>query len=123
MGRFFIRITTIIVAIYFLISFYAAQYKGIDILGDWHTILFELCVLVCCFEQGRYHCKYLRFLLLSLLASDLLTKLDIEYDFLSVEAHNLIPIGLIAFGILTSTTLALHHFYKVTKLKYEREQK
>lgn len=120
MGRFLIRITTIVVSVYFILAYLIAQYCGVDILGDWHTILFELCALVCCFEQGKYHCKYLRFLLLSLLLSDLLTKLDIKYDFLSVSQHNLIPIAIIALGITTSLTLALRHFYKVSKLKRKR---
>lgn len=51
------------------------------------------------------------------ISSDLLTRLDNSFNFLSVTAHNLIPIGILALGIGISITLAIRHFYKVMKLQ------
>lgn len=120
MGKFLVRITIIIVAIYYIYACYLAQYKALDILFDYHPILFELIVVVYCFSEGKYHCRYIKFLAVSILISDTLTRLDNAYNFLSVTAHNLIPIFVIALGIIVSLTLAIHHFYKVRKLKRKR---
>lgn len=120
MGRFFVRITVIIIAVYYIYACYIAQYKGIDILYDYHPILFETIVVVYCFSEGKYHCRYIKFLAVSILISDTLTRLDNDFNFLSVTAHNLIPIFVIALGITISLTLAIHHFYKVIKLKRKR---
>lgn len=117
MGKFLVRITIIITAIHFLLAFYVAQYKGIDILGHWHLLFFELCVVIYCFSEGKYHCKYLKFVALAILICDTLTKLDIAYNFLSVSAHNLIPLYILGISIGIGIVKAFIHFYKVLKLK------
>lgn len=117
MDRLLVRLTIALTAIYFMISFVYAQFFGIDILADWHSIPFELCVVVSTFTAGRYHCVYMRSTAISLLLCDIITQVDNYYNFLSVSAHNLIPIGILALGLGTSITLAIRHFYKVAKLR------
>ena len=121
MGKFIVRATIAFTSIYFLLAFYVAQFCGIDILNDYHTILFELCVVVYCYSEGKYHCKYMKYTALSIFLADTLTRLDYMFDFMSVSAHNLIPIGILALGIGTSITKAIMHFVRVMKLKKKKK--
>jgi hypothetical protein len=119
MGKFFVRITIVAVAIYQVFAFILAQLLGVDIQSGNYILLFELCVVVYTFSEGKYHCKYMKYTALSILLADTLTRLDYMFDFLSVSAHNLIPIGILAVGIGTSITKAFIHFYRVMKLKHD----
>lgn len=117
MGKFLVRITVIVVAIFFIIDFLFAQFLCVDIHSDWYTTLFALVITVYSFSEGKYHCKFLKSTMLSIFLCDLLTRLDNTFDFLSITSHNLIPILLLVLGIGTSVALAIRHFYKVIKLK------
>lgn len=118
MGKFLVRISIVIVAIYQIIVYLFAQLLLMDISTNLYTLLFELCVVVYTFSEGKYHCKYMKYTALSILLADTLTRLDYMFDFMSVTAHNLIPIAILAVGIGTSITKAFRHFYRVIKLKY-----
>lgn len=120
MGKFLVRITTILVAIYFVVTFLIAQLCGENLFDDHYVLLFELCVVVYTFSEGKYHCKYMKYTALSILLADTLTRLDYIFDFMSVSAHNLIPIGILALGIGTSITKAIMHFVRVMKLKKKK---
>jgi len=122
MGKVLVRLTVVFTIIYFIMSYLAAQFLCIDILDNWHTLFFELCVIVYTFSEGSFHCRYIRYSAISVFICDLLTQLDNTFNFLSVTAHNLIPIAILALGIGTSLTLALHHFYKVSKLRNKRKK-
>lgn len=122
MGKLLVRLTVIIVSIYFLLCYYVAQIHGIDILQYTYSLLFELITLVYCYSEGKYHCKFLKHTMMSIFLCDVLTRIDHTYNFLSVDAHNLIPIGILAIGMGTSLTLAIKHFYKVNKLKYGKRK-
>lgn len=120
MGKFLVRITTIFVALYFLLSYSIAEIFGIDILDYTYTLLFELICLVYCFSEGKYHCKYLKFTMCGVFFADLITRLNYHFDFLSTDWANYIPALIIALGIATSTYKAIAHFirvYKVNKRK------
>lgn len=117
MGKFLVRITTILVAIYFVLSYVLAQFWGIDILYYSYTLLFELIVVIYSFSEGKYHCKYLKTTMLGIFFADLVTRIDYFFDFLLVTAHNLIPLSFVTLGMLCSVYLAISHFIKVRKLK------
>lgn len=117
MGKLIVRLTIVITAVYIAIAFLLANILGIDIMTDDYTFLFELCVVVYCFSEGKYHCKYLKFVALAILICDTLTKLDIAYNFLSVSAHILIPLYILGISIGIGIVKAFIHFYKVLKLK------
>lgn len=118
MGKFLVRMTIVTVTIYQIIAYLIAELTGVDILTGNHILLFELCVVAYTFSEGKYHCKYMKYTALSILLADTLTRLDYMFDFMSVTAHNLIPIAILAVGIGTSVTKAFIHFYRVLKLKY-----
>lgn len=121
MGKFLVRLTLVFVAIYFLLAFLIAQYLGIDILLDFHIVPFELVTVVYCYSEGKYHCRYMKYTALSILLSDTLSRIDNHLDFLTVSAHNLIPISILALGVGTSITLAIRNFIQVTRLKNARK--
>lgn len=117
MGKLLVRLTVVLVSIYFIVTYLVAQFIHIDISSDWYATLFALIIVVYAHSEGKYHCKYLKLTADSLFVCDLLTRLDNSFNFLSVSAHNLIPIGILALGLGTSITLAIRHFYKVAKLR------
>jgi hypothetical protein len=117
MGKFLVRVTIVFTSLYLLLSYLLAQLGGIDILKDGYSILFELCVVVYAYSEGKYHCKHIKHTALAILLSDTLTRLDNTYNFLSVNEHNLIPIVILAVGMSVSIISALHHFYRVIKLR------
>lgn len=121
MGKFLVRVTVSFVAIYFLVVFLLGQLCGINAFNSMYLLLFELCVVVYTFSEGKYHCEYMKYTALSILLADTLTRLDYIFDFMSVTAHNLIPIAIIAAGIGTSITKAIMHFVRVMKLKNKRK--
>lgn len=121
MGKFLVRIITIFVAIYLLFSYMIAQYYGVDILTGDHKLLFELIVVVYAHSEGKFHCKYLKYTISGIFASECVTHLDYSLNFLSVSEHNAIPICLIAIGIGCSMCKALMHFYKVVNLKQKKK--
>lgn len=120
MGKFLVRLTIAIVATYFVVANVVAQLCGIDILYNTYILLFELCVVVYTFSEGKYHCKYMKYTALSIFFADTLTRLDYMFNFMSVSIHNLIPIGILAVGIGTSITKATMHFVRVMKLKNKK---
>lgn len=120
MGKFIVRITIVFVALYLVLSYIIAQFGGGDILVPYYNLLFELCVVIYAFSEGKYHCKYIKYTALAILLADVLTYTDNHYDFLTVEAHNLIPVGIVASGILTGVVLAVKHYIKVVKIKKQR---
>lgn len=118
MGKFLVRFSVLLIAIYFIIAFIVAQTMAVNIFDDHYVLLLELITVVYTFSEGKYHCKYMKYTALSILLADTLTRVDYMFDFMSVTAHNLIPIAILAVGIGTSVTKAFIHFYRVLKLKY-----
>ena len=120
MGKFLVRITIVFTALYLVLSYVIAQFIGVDILVPYYNVLFELCVVIYAFSEGKYHCKYIKYTALAILFADILTYVDNCYDFLTVEAHNLIPVFIITAGILTGVILAIKHYIYVRKIKKQR---
>lgn len=120
MDKFLTRITIIIVAIYFLISYIVAQYFGIDILRCTYTLLFELCVVSYTFSSGKYHCRYMRWTALSIFCCDMLTYLDHHFDFIPISIYNYLLTGVLISGIATSTYKAIQHFIRIYKVNRQK---
>jgi hypothetical protein len=116
MGKLLVRLTIVIVSVYFVLTYLVAQTMGIDIHSDWYASLFALIIVVYAHSEGNFHCKFLKYSATSLFVCDMLTRLDNAYNFLSVDAHNIIPIVILALGLGTSITFAIRHFYRVIKL-------
>lgn len=117
MGKFLVRITIICVALYFMFAYYMAQFHGVDILYNSYTLMFEACVVAYSFSEGRYHCKFAKWTMLSVFASDIISHIDYHYNFISVGIYNYILSFILFAGFGTSCTLAIRHFIQVLKLK------
>ena len=116
MGKFIVRITIIITSIFMIISYLSAQLFGIDIFSDWYIVMFELCVTIYCYSDGKYHCKYIKHLSLAILSSDVITRLDNCFDFLSVFTHNIIPIMIFSVCVTITLIKAIHHSTTVRRI-------
>lgn len=117
MGKLFVRATIVAVALYFILAYLSAQFLGIDILDYCYANLFEFCVLIYTFSEGKYHCKFIKWTMLSIFLCDTLNSIDIFCGYPLLNSFNFICIFIMALGIGTSTTLAFRHFYKVRKLQ------
>ena len=117
MGKFIVRATIVITALYLVMSYLIAQFAYVDILYSWYSILFELCLVVYSFSEGKYHCKYIKYTALAILVADVITRLDNSLDFLSVDMHNIIPIGIISVGVAVGVFLSIKHYIRVLKIK------
>lgn len=122
MGKFFVRITIILVTIYLFISFIVAQFYGIDILRNSYCLLFELCVVIYCFSEGKYHCQYIRWTALGILVTETISHLDYYFNFIPLNNWVYVPTLILLLGVCTSFSLALRHFYKVSKLLNKRKK-
>lgn len=120
MGKFLVRMTVIFVAIYFIVAALVAQLYGVDILTGNHALLFELITVVYTFEHGKYHCRFLRWTMLSLFIAEIISRLDNSLNFLTVDEHNYGICVILLCGLGTSVTKALLHFKKVSRLKRKR---
>ena len=122
MDKFITRLTIILVAAYFIISFVVAEVFAVDILRDSYILLFELCAVLYTFNSGKYHCKYIRWTGLSIFVCDMIAHLDYYLDFISVRWYNLILLSIIAIGVSTSLYLSINHFIKVSRWKRAKKQ-
>lgn len=117
MGRFLTRITIFIVALYFVVAYIVAQLFCIDILYNWYVLLFELCVILYMFSEGKYHCRFMKWTALSIFICEFISHTDYYIDYIAVEWYNLINLSILAIGVCTSLVLAVKHFVRVQKLK------
>lgn len=122
MGKFLVRMIVIFVAIHFIFAGIVAQFYGIDILTGNHVILFEGITVVYTFEHGKYHCRFMRWTMLSIFTSEVISRLDYSFNFLTVDEHNYAIVVILLIGIGTSVTKALLHFNKVNKVRRNREK-
>lgn len=122
MGKFFVRVSIIVVSSYMVVSYAIAQLFGIDIFSQWYTVIFEAIIVMYSYSEGKYHCKHIKHLALAIMLADLLTRLDNFYNFLTISEHDWIPIVLLVLGISVSIVSAIRHFLRVSRTKRQRTQ-
>ena len=123
MGKFIVRLTIVGVAVYLIISYLLAQFIGVDIQTNTYTLLFELCVVIYAYSEGKYHCKFIKHTALAILLSDSISRLDYLCELFPMTICNYIPMFILALGIGVSLTQALIHFPKVNKIKKIRNER
>lgn len=117
MGKFTIRLTIIMVALYIIMCYVVEFALHINIWSQTYYLLFELCTCLCISKQGVYHCKFIKWTAYSILISDSLVCVDNIFDVFPVNFMVLIPPAIIAVGLITTTSLAIRHFIRVQRLK------
>ena len=122
MSKLFIRLTIILVAIYTALCHITALLWQVDLWSHTYTVMFEICVCLCISEQGKYHCKFIRWTAYSLCFADALVSVDAAFDIMPYSILTAIIVALIAAGLLTTTMLAIRHYAMVRKIKKEHDR-
>ena len=121
MDKLFVRLFVVFTALY-LIHTYIMAWFGVECFSDAYIVMAELAICVVMSSHGKYHCKYMKFTAYGLTASDSVTRIDNAYDILGVEASIILPLSLVMCSISVSFVLALRHYYRVLKLKYNKHE-
>lgn len=117
MGKFLIRWTVILSAVYLIVCYLAARFFLVDIWGQAYYLLFILCVCLCISKQGVYHCRFVKWTAYAILIEETITYLDVVFDFIPDNATVVLAPTIIAVGLATTTILAIRHYIKVRRLK------
>lgn len=117
MDKFLTRFTVLTIAIYFIVSYIAAQFFCVDILRYSYILLLEACVVAYTFSSGKYHCKFIRWTALSILVCDIISHTDYYFDYIAAEWYNSIMLLITISGLSCSAYLAIRHFVRVRKVK------
>ena len=121
MDKLFVRLFVLFTALY-LIHTYIMAWLGVECFSDAYIVIAEFAICVVMSSQGKYHCKYLRHTAYGLTASDSITRIDNAFDILSVDASIILPLSLVMCSVTISFVLALRHYYRVLKLKYNKHE-
>ena len=116
MDKLLVRLFVVFTALYFIHAYIMAWF-GIECFSDAYIVMAELTICVVMSSQGKYNCKYIKFTAYGLTASDSVTRIDNAYDILGVEASIILPLSLVMSSVTISFVLALMHYYRVLKLK------
>lgn len=117
MNKFIVRFTIFYCAIYFIYVL-AYAWNGINVFDDSYKLLLEYCLFVLAKEHPKYHCKFARFLALSLFVTELITYLDNCYSIIPPSIGTLAVLSIIwVLGISSTIILAILHFRRVRRIK------
>lgn len=120
MDKFIIRFSIIALNAYILIVLSFAL-NGIDI-SEYDfiftdSLLFGIVLTVLCLSQGRYHCKWIRFLCYNLIICPTVNFLDFKFGLFSdISFYIYFICGIMLIGIFATIVLAILHFRKVRKV-------
>lgn len=118
--KFLVRLTIIFISLYFISVFAVAIAFKTSFHNDIYVVLLELCLAVFASVQGNYHCKYARFTAWGIFSSDSVTRLDAAYDFIPIGNTAIVSSVILTVSISISLFLAFRHFYRVQKLKSDK---
>lgn len=119
--NFLIRISIFCISIYLLVAiifaFLGIEFFYLDFLFG-HNLMLDLILLIFCYNDKRFHCKYMRFLCYNLLFADLLWLIDSNFVIFSESIYQLYTLSIVwMISAIVTTSLAISHFRKVKRLK------
>ena len=121
MDKLFVRLFVVFTALY-LIHTYIMAWFGVECFSDAYIVMAELAICVVMSSHGKYHCKYMKFTAYGLTASDSVTRIDNAFGILGVEASIILPLSLVMCSVTISFVLALRHYYRVWKIKFNKHE-
>lgn len=110
--RLFIMFTAIYIVVVCILALF-----GFVFFSDIYILLAELDICLVCSSQGKYHCRYMKYLAWGIFLSDTLTRADGEWDFLPVGASCVIPAAIIVSSMIWAVFMAIRHYVRIQKLK------
>lgn len=120
MTKFLTRFFILFTALYFIAVSVTALF-GIRFFNDAYIVIAELAICCMCSSQGRYHCKYMKYLAWGIFVGDTVTRTDAAWDYLSPGAAAIIPGSALTASAALMLVSAINHFIKVQKLKNGRK--
>lgn len=126
MDNFIVRFAIIGLNVYMLIVLVYAL-NGIDIsIYDYlftNSFITGLVLTTLSHAQGKYHCKWVRFLCYDLMAVPLINFFDSKYAiFVTAESALYTYISIMSFVIAITIYLAIRHLHRVNKLKKQKNE-
>ena len=121
MAKLAVRLFVVFTAVYF-VQTYIMAWIGEECFSDAYIVFAEVAICIVMSSQGKYHCKYLKHTAYGLTASDCITRIDNAYDILSVGAAIVLPLSLVMCSVTISFVLALRHYYRVLKIKFNKHE-
>lgn len=104
-----------------MISYILSHFFDKDIIGDWYVILYEIVIIIYCFSEGKFHCKYIKFLAFSNLMCDTAMRFDRYTMVIETERHDFIPFGALAFGVVFCAIMSILHFSGKNAVKKHKD--
>lgn len=117
MGKLFIRLSVVFIAVYLLFVFIGFYIHGENYWSQSYFLLVELCVCIYMSVQGRYHCKYLRWTMYGFTLQDAFTCFLVQFSVSLSYYSTLICIFLLIIGMSITIVLSLRHYRKVRRMK------
>lgn len=126
MDKFIVRFSILILNAYMMIVLIFAL-NGVDISEyDYiftDSLMIGLVLTTLVHVQGKYHCKWIRFLCYNLMIVPLFNYFDCKYSiFKSAECYIYSICGILLFAVILTIILAINHFRKVRKLKKQQHE-
>lgn len=115
--RLLVRATILFTALYFLAVYILALFFNVQLFIDIYVILgeFVFCLLVS--EQGKYHCRYMKWLAWAILLSDSLFRIDTALGFMSIGTLWILLLFIVIVTFILMIIFAVNHFVTVKKKK------
>ena len=126
MDKFIVRFSILALNIYIFIVLLFA-FNGIDISSyDYiftNSLLFGVVLTTLVHAQGRYLCKWIRFMCYDLMIIPSINFIDAKY-YIFVNAEDCIYLycSIVSISVLITLFLAIRHFIKVQKLKSNKRR-
>ena len=126
MDKFIVRLSILALNIYIFVVLLFA-FNGIDIsVYDYiftDSILFGVVLTTLVHAQGRYHCKWIRFMCYDLIVIPSINFVDTKY-YIFVNAEDCIYLycSIVTISVLITLFLAIRHFIKVQNLKSNKRR-
>lgn len=122
--NFIVRLTIFFCTLYFVYVIYKA-WDGVQVFDDTYKFLLEYCLYVFARDNPNYHCRYARFLALSVFVTDTITYIDqnVILIFPNSELMLWCLSALWSISIVSTIYLAVKHFMRATKINKKKRNK
>lgn len=126
MDKFIVRSSILLLNLYMLVVLLFAL-NGIDIsIYDYiftNSMLFGLVLTTLVHAQGKYHCKWIRFMCYDLVFIPVVNYIDAKYClFMTIESCIYTYCVIVGISILMTLILAINHFHKTRRIIKQKKQ-
>ena len=123
MGKLFIRLSVVFIAVYLLFVFIGFYIHGENYWSQSYFLLVELCVCACMTAKWKYHCEYLRWTMYGITLAEIMININNtfgiygDYEYYALGG---VPAFCIGMGVLLSIVFATFDYLKNRRQKREQ---